>query len=234
MQDHSTVPYGYCHCGCGEKTNLSRQTVVKRGLKKGEPRRFLQGHVNLPSIKPDPSRGLCECGCGQRTPLAAQTKQARGNVKGYPLRFCYGHEARFVGTPVVTDTGFETPCHLWSGPLAKNGYARIKRDGKEIRLHRHYYEQAFGPIPPGYDVHHRCHQRACLNPNHLVIMLRDDHLALHRAELPGIQWRTHCKYGHEYTPENTFLDCGKYQKCVTCSRLRQQATRARKKAEKQG
>ena len=38
------IPYGYCACGCGEKTRLVPQTNVKRGLIKGEPHRFVYGH----------------------------------------------------------------------------------------------------------------------------------------------------------------------------------------------
>lgn len=41
MQD---VPYGFCHCGCGERTNLARQTAVEKGWIKGEPLRFIRFH----------------------------------------------------------------------------------------------------------------------------------------------------------------------------------------------
>ncbi len=42
----SSVPYGYCHCGCGGKTSLAAQTVRKLGHVKGEPMRFLPTHHN--------------------------------------------------------------------------------------------------------------------------------------------------------------------------------------------
>lgn len=35
MDTRQDIPYGYCHCGCGEKTTLSRQ---------GQPNRFINGH----------------------------------------------------------------------------------------------------------------------------------------------------------------------------------------------
>ena len=38
------IPYGYCHCGCGNKTTLILQNYRKRGMVKGEPNRFIQGH----------------------------------------------------------------------------------------------------------------------------------------------------------------------------------------------
>jgi len=32
--------------------------------------------------------------------------------------------------------------------------------------------------------------------------------------------KTHCKHGHEFTKENTYLYLGKYRQCITCSRTR--------------
>ena len=40
----TTVPYGYCHCGCGEKTKLAVATNRKYGIVKGRPQRFIKGH----------------------------------------------------------------------------------------------------------------------------------------------------------------------------------------------
>lgn len=37
-----TISYGFCHCGCGNKTNLARQK--RRGYAKGEPLLFVHGH----------------------------------------------------------------------------------------------------------------------------------------------------------------------------------------------
>ena len=39
------IPKGYCQCGCGEKTNLARQTWPKYGHVKGEFFKYLQGHA---------------------------------------------------------------------------------------------------------------------------------------------------------------------------------------------
>lgn len=45
-----TIPYGYCHCGCGKKTNLAKWTNRKWGHVKGEPVRYWVGHVNRRSL----------------------------------------------------------------------------------------------------------------------------------------------------------------------------------------
>lgn len=57
----STVPYGYCHCGCGQRTNLSKG--YHHGIKRGEPNRFLRGHGQRPTgprYRVDPATGCWE------------------------------------------------------------------------------------------------------------------------------------------------------------------------------
>lgn len=39
------IPFGFCQCGCGEKTSLVAKSSFKRGLVKGQPMRFIVGHV---------------------------------------------------------------------------------------------------------------------------------------------------------------------------------------------
>lgn len=41
------IGYGRCYCGCGEKTNLAKQTIPKRGMVKGEPNRYIANHQFL-------------------------------------------------------------------------------------------------------------------------------------------------------------------------------------------
>jgi hypothetical protein len=41
------VPYGYCECHCGARTNLAPYTYAKYGWIKGEPLRFIHGHNKL-------------------------------------------------------------------------------------------------------------------------------------------------------------------------------------------
>lgn len=41
------VPYGYCHCLCGNKTRMASKTMTSRGWVKGKPIRFINRHVKL-------------------------------------------------------------------------------------------------------------------------------------------------------------------------------------------
>jgi hypothetical protein len=38
------VPYGYCHCGCGQKTTIPKKSAASRGIQAGVPIRFVKGH----------------------------------------------------------------------------------------------------------------------------------------------------------------------------------------------
>lgn len=49
---------GFCECGCGRLTGLSRQTDTKRGYIKGQPVRFVPGHNRPnPGHRVDPETG---------------------------------------------------------------------------------------------------------------------------------------------------------------------------------
>ena len=38
------IKYGYCHCGCGGKTNIPHETNRKLNRIKGQPMKYLHGH----------------------------------------------------------------------------------------------------------------------------------------------------------------------------------------------
>lgn len=38
------IPPGFCQCGCGERTRPARQTYGHRGIRKGDPMPYVQGH----------------------------------------------------------------------------------------------------------------------------------------------------------------------------------------------
>lgn len=45
--DFNEARYGYCKCGCGNKTTIAKKTDTKAGSIRGEPRRFLHGHNSV-------------------------------------------------------------------------------------------------------------------------------------------------------------------------------------------
>jgi len=40
------IPYGYCHCGCGEKTTIIARSDTLKNRVKGEPNKFIIQHHN--------------------------------------------------------------------------------------------------------------------------------------------------------------------------------------------
>lgn len=43
--------YGYCGCGCGQKTSIYPTTNIPRGMRKGEPAKYLKGHHQRTKVK---------------------------------------------------------------------------------------------------------------------------------------------------------------------------------------
>lgn len=178
------IPYGYCACGCGEKTNIARVTDPKKGWVKGEPLRYRFGHKGKKTMEPINPSGKCLCGCGEDAPIAERTNYVLGHTKGQPVRFILGHqnknrkfhpaEDRFWtkvnrNGPIHPRLG--TACWDWTAGGDQHGYGQIfvGRDvyPQRMKAHRFSYELEYGPIPEGLDCLHHCDRPSCVNPAHL-------------------------------------------------------------------
>jgi len=69
---------------------------------------------------------------------------------------------RFWSKVDKTDT-----CWLWVSALASGGYGQFSLGGRPQAAHRVAYELLVGPIPDGLSLDHMCHERLCVNPDHL-------------------------------------------------------------------
>jgi hypothetical protein len=124
-------------------------------------------------------------------------------------------QERLAGTFDVSETG----CWLWNRCADRTGYGLIRWRGRQYRAHRLAYFAFEGEIPAGYHVHHICHVSRCINPDHLEALKQADHMrcvdhiSYHNAS------KTHCKWGHEFTSENTLTPKDGRRRCRLCIRM---------------
>lgn len=110
-------------------------------------------------------------------------------------------------------------CCLWTGPVDTHGYGR---HGKPV-AHRVIYELIVGPIPDGLELDHLCRVPRCVNPHHLEPVTHAENVRRGMAgSVNGARLRakTHCKRGHQFTSENTYVYPNGERECRTCARMR--------------
>ena len=70
----------------------------------------------------------------------------------------------------------------------KKGYAcvAVNVDGRSraFLLHKIVWEEVYGPVPAGYEIHHLDHDRMNWRLDNLIAVDRQTHLALHRQTRP--------------------------------------------------
>lgn len=161
---------------------------------------------------------LCECGCGEPAPIAPFTDNKRGYVKGKPFRFVHGHNMR-PRSPgwIDEDRGYKTPCWIWQGCLDNHGYGQTSRKGYYL-IHRWTYEHYVGPIPDSLQLDHLCRVPACCNPDHLEPVTSRENTLRGTAPSAANARKTHCHNGHEFTPENTYIETYGARRCLACKR----------------
>jgi hypothetical protein len=128
------IPYGYCHCGCGQKTNLADRSDSK--TQKGEPRKFISTHhYRLKGEQSATWKG------GTKTPnkggyTRVMVREYRSSKDEYV--YTHRHEAeKMIGGPLPTGAVVH---HC--GPVSDNNNITVFSSASEHRIH-HEQEIAF-------------------------------------------------------------------------------------------
>jgi len=95
-------------------------------------------------------------------------------------------------------------CWEWTAGKTASGYGNFKRYGKDCVAHRVSFELVRGEIPDGLVLDHLCRNHACVNPAHLEPVTRWENVRRGVGYTAQQARKTHCKRGHEFTPENTY------------------------------
>lgn len=102
---------------------------------------------------------------------------------------------RFQSKYIVDGSG----CHIWQGPLDRDGYGMFYLRRRNRRAHRVGWFSTRGEIPSGMVVDHLCGVRCCVNPSHLRLQSpRENSLQNSRSIAAVNAQKTHCKNGHEF------------------------------------
>jgi len=137
-------------------------------------------------------------------------------------------------------------CWEMDGWHDRDGYAHFHKSKYESKAHRISYEFHKGKIPTGLTIDHLCKNKGCVNPEHLEPVTSEENASRHKAEgfkrwyagLPENEQRaflerssikashiaakkklaaTHCKRGHEWKPETTYIVPGNgHRRCNIC------------------
>ena len=144
-----------------------------------------------------------------------------------------GFESRFWSQVRVVGECWEWQGTLSTKPNGTRGYGKIQWRG--VRgAHRLAYTLTHGPIPDGLLVMHRCDNPPCVRPDHLMLGTVNennaDRDAKGRTHAPGP--KAHCKYGHPFDEENTYIDTRGLRVCKICRKQQSVLDALRKKTRR--
>lgn len=106
---------------------------------------------------------FCDDACRERA------KRARG-----------GARTGVIGRPREREYEVdENGCWNWLLATNRGGYGLVCREGRTRIAHVWFWVQQHGPVPEGRELHHRCENERCVNPEHLEPLTRAEHVAVH-------------------------------------------------------
>lgn len=123
--------------------------------------------------------------------------------------------------------------HVLQQSLNSHGYpvVGLSVDGKaeSFQVHRLVLEAFVGPRPDGMEA---CHGNDDPTDNRLANLRWDSHVANIEDRERHRKRKTHCRHGHEFTPENSYFSPAGVRSCRTCYRERDRIRGRKRRAAK--
>jgi len=121
------------------------------------------------------------------TPAEATYIRSEATKKAALLRTGAPVAVRILRRVVPLDSG----CWAYDGRHGNGRPVITRGDGKGLSVYRELYQTFIERIPEGYEIHHTCLQRWCVNPTHLQPVPAAKHVHEYHDSF-------RCGKGHEY------------------------------------
>ena len=181
------------------------------------------------------------CGCSFRLPIPPKKNCVTCGIEFQPKTkrpnqtYC-GHKCAFkaFGSKVLSASLTKESIAKRADLMRDRGQQKTYRKRNGRHEHRVVAEEMIGrKLLPGEVVHHKDENRRNNDPSNLqVLASQAEHARLHRH---GVKMerkhKTHCKYGHELTSDNTTIHKSGYVICLTCRRVYDSAWKKAKRKE---
>jgi hypothetical protein len=116
--------------------------------------------------------------------------------------------------------GLSDECWNWIGAKDTEGYGNLYiGKSKYSKAHIFSYIYHYGSIPADMQVHHKCVNTSCVNPNHLQLLTGSENNEKSNSPSAINKRKTYCKYFHPFDEENTIRKNGR-RICIACEKER--------------